>query len=239
MTDKDNGDARAAGLETSWDAVANILTVRPQQQVAVPAQFTVTNLGDPLITVSTVLAGVTTPVIGPVTLSSLIGAGGIALPGTLSGLIGLTLGGQPRALRGAAGTVPATAPDGTSASGAVDLLRLRLLGDDPPLVDVGLFHMEGAVSVPAGGLKCQIPVSKVASIDPVTVGQELEDPDPSGVPQRPEEVVRGEEDHPRLGDRAAVGHQHLPVAAGGEEYGHGHGVCRIHVQPRAHQPRDK
>jgi hypothetical protein len=138
-----------------------------------PGGASVTHLGDPLITVSTVLAGVATPVIGPVTLSSLIGAGGIALPGTLSGLIGLTLGGQPRALRGAAGTVPATAPDGTSASGAVDLLRLRLLGDDPPLVDLGLFHMEGAVSVPAGGLKCTIPVSKVASIDPVTVGQDF------------------------------------------------------------------
>ncbi|HEU4522166.1 MAG TPA: N-acetylmuramoyl-L-alanine amidase, partial [Thermoanaerobaculia bacterium] len=38
--------ARAAGLEASWDGIANILTVRPQQQVAVPAQFSVTDLGD-------------------------------------------------------------------------------------------------------------------------------------------------------------------------------------------------
>ena len=139
-----------------------------------PGGASVTHLGDPLLTISTVLAGITTPVIGPVTLSSLIGSGGIALPATLSSLIGLTLGGGPRALKPApVGTPPARAADGTSASGAVDLLRLSLLGADPPLVDVGLFHMEGAVSVPAGGLKCQIPVSKVASVDPVTVGQDF------------------------------------------------------------------
>lgn len=139
-----------------------------------PGGASVTHLGDPLLTISTVLAGITTPVIGPVTLSSLIGSGGIALPAALSSLIGLTLGGGPRALKPApVGTPPVRAADGTSASGAVDLLRLTLLGADPPLVDVGLFHMEGAVTVPAGGLKCQIPVSKVASVDPVTVGQDF------------------------------------------------------------------
>jgi hypothetical protein len=138
-----------------------------------PGGASVTHLGDPLLTVSTVLAGITTPVIGPVSLSNLIGSGGIALPPALSSLIGLSLGGPPRALKGLAGTTPARAADGTSASGAVDLLRLTLLGANPPAVDVGLFHMEGAVNVPAGGLKCQIPVSKVASVDPVTVGQDF------------------------------------------------------------------
>ena len=139
-----------------------------------PGGASVTHLGDPLLTISTVLAGITTPVIGPVSLSNLIGAGGIALPPALSALIGLTLGGPPRALKPApVGTPPALAANGTSASGAVDLLRLTLLGATPPAVDVGLFHMEGAVNVPAGGLKCTIPVSKVASIDPVTVGQDF------------------------------------------------------------------
>jgi hypothetical protein len=38
---------------------------------------------------------------------------------------------------------------------------------------VALGHMEAAVSVPAGGLKCNIPVSKVANPDPVTVGNDF------------------------------------------------------------------
>jgi hypothetical protein len=40
-------------------------------------------------------------------------------------------------------------------------------------VDLRLGHMEGAVTVPAGGLTCDIPVSKTASVDPVTVGQDF------------------------------------------------------------------
>ena len=36
----------AASLEASWDSAANTLTVAPQRQVAVPAQFSVTNLGE-------------------------------------------------------------------------------------------------------------------------------------------------------------------------------------------------
>ena len=136
-----------------------------------PGGATVTTLGDPLLTISTVLAGITTPILGPVTLSSLIGSGGIALPVALQPILALTLGGPARALRGGAGTTPARAADGTSASGAVDLLRVGLLNNSA--ADIGLFHMEGAVSVPAGGLKCQIPISKVASIDPVTVGTDF------------------------------------------------------------------
>jgi N-acetylmuramoyl-L-alanine amidase len=38
--------SRAAGLQTSWDGVANIMTVRPQQQVAVPMQFSLTHVED-------------------------------------------------------------------------------------------------------------------------------------------------------------------------------------------------
>ena len=132
-----------------------------------PGGASVTHLGDPVLTISTVTAGITTPVLSPVTLSSLIGSGGIGLP-AIPGLT-LTLGGQPRALNGAFGTPPQTAADGTSASGAIDLLRLAV----PLVADIGLFHMEGQVQVPAGGFRCQIPVSKVASVDPVTVGQDF------------------------------------------------------------------
>ena len=132
-----------------------------------PGGASVTHLGDPLLTISTVTAGVTVPVLGPVALSQLIGPGGIGLP-VIPGLT-LTLGGRPRALNGAFGTPPQTATDGTSAAGAIDLLRLAALD----LADIGLFHMEGQVQVPAGGFKCQIPVSKVASVDPVTAGQDF------------------------------------------------------------------
>ena len=132
-----------------------------------PDGASVTHLGDPLLTISTVTAGVTVPVLGPVALSQLIGPGGLGLP-VIPGLT-LTLGGRPRALNGAFGTPPQTAADGTSASGAIDLLRLAALD----LADIGLFHMEGQVQVPAGGFRCQIPVSKVASADPVTVGQDF------------------------------------------------------------------
>jgi hypothetical protein len=132
-----------------------------------PGGASVTHLGDPLLTISTVTLGVTVPVLGPVTLSSLVGPGGLGLP-VIPGLT-LTLGGRPRALNGAFGTPPQTAADGTSASGAIDLLRLAALD----LADIGLFHMEGQVQVPAGGFRCEIPVSKVASVDPVMVGQDF------------------------------------------------------------------
>ena len=130
-----------------------------------PGGASVTHLGDPLLQISTVTAGVAVPLLPApgLTLSQLIGSGGIGLPDILS------LGGRPRALGGAFGSAPQTAADGTSASGAIDLLRLTV----PLLADIGLFHMEGQVQVPAGGFRCQIPVSKVASVDPVTVGQDF------------------------------------------------------------------
>ena len=136
-----------------------------------PGTASVTHLGDPVLTISTVLPGGTpVPVLGPITLSSLIGQGGFSL-GALSPILNLTLGGRPRGLNQAFGTPPQIAADGTSAAGAIDLLRLAV----PALgVDVGLFHMEGQVTAPAGGIKCQIPVSKVASVDPVQVGQDFE-----------------------------------------------------------------
>ena len=134
-----------------------------------PGGASVTHLGDPLITISTVIGDAApVPAIGPITLSQLIGDGGIGAGNPITGL-GLTLGGRPRALNSAFGTAPEEAPSGTSASGAIDLLRVAV----PLIADIGLFHMEGQVTVPAGGLRCQIPVSKVASVDPVTVGQDF------------------------------------------------------------------
>ena len=63
----------------------------------------------------------------------------------LPGIGEIVVGEQPRA-RGSAG---APQPSGTSAEAAVDLVRIRLLGQD-----VRLGHMEAAVAVPPAGLTC-------------------------------------------------------------------------------------
>ena len=131
------------------------------------AQYT----GNPLITIRTVTAGIPVDVVGPITLQQLIGQNGIGLD---LGLLSLSVGQPPRALGGALNSTPALAPDGTSASAAVDLLNVNVGGQTVPLLDLGVAHMEGAVTVPAGGLKCTIPVSKVASVDPVTVGNDFQ-----------------------------------------------------------------
>jgi hypothetical protein len=103
-------------------------------------------------------------------LADLLGAGGVNLP--IPPLLTLRLGAPPVGLNGS-GT-PAVAPDGTSASGSADTLRLSLLTlPGVSALDVGLGHFEAAVSAPPGGLRCTIPVSKVANPDPAPVGGEV------------------------------------------------------------------
>jgi hypothetical protein len=135
------------------------------------AQYT----GNPLITVRTVTAGIPVDVIGPLTLQQLIGQNGIGLDlGIASVSVGQPPRAQPpRAIKGPLNSAPALAPDGTSAAAAVDLLKVNVGGTALPLLDLIVAHMEGAVTVPPGGLKCTIPVSKVASVDPVTVGNDF------------------------------------------------------------------
>ena len=129
--------------------------------------------GNPVITVSNIVAGAAVPVLGPITLQDILGPSGLTID--LPGILTVSAGAPPRALNGALGTAPALAPDGTSASAAVDAVRLGVLAGLPGLtgLDLRLGHMEGAVVVPAGGITCDIPVSKVASVDPVTVGQDF------------------------------------------------------------------
>jgi hypothetical protein len=107
-------------------------------------------------------------------LSDILGAGGIDLnipPAPLPALVGVSVGAPPKGLNGTG--APAVAPDGTSASASADTLRLKLLNlPGISALDVGLGHFEGAVSVPAGGIRCTLPVSKVANPDPVPVGQD-------------------------------------------------------------------
>ena len=78
----------------------------------------------------------------------------------------------PRPLRHRPSWTPLTA---RRPPAAVDLLRLSLLAIPgvTAALDLALGHMEGAVTVPAGGIRCNIPVSKVASVDPVTVGNDF------------------------------------------------------------------
>ncbi|HEV7861656.1 MAG TPA: hypothetical protein VGR20_03110, partial [Acidimicrobiia bacterium] len=71
------------------------------------------------------------------------GAAGVHLD--IPGVGQIVVGEQPRA-RGRAGAAQAS---GTNAEAAVDLVRIRLLGQD-----VRLGHMEAAVAVPPGGLTC-------------------------------------------------------------------------------------
>ena len=108
-------------------------------------------------------------------LQDILGAGGIDLnipPAPLPALVGLSVGAPIKGLSGAG--APAVAPDGTSASASADTLRLRLLQlPGISALDVGVGHFEGAVSVPAGGVRCNLPVSKVANPDPVPVGGEF------------------------------------------------------------------
>lgn len=136
-----------------------------------PGGSTVEYLGNPVLTITTTTLGVPAEVIS-IALEDLLGQDGLTID--LPGLATIALGAPPRGLNGAPNSAPALAPDGTSASGAVDTVRLTLL-DLPGLtgVDLALGHMEGAVAVPAGGLTCDIPVSKVASVDPITVGQDF------------------------------------------------------------------
>ena len=137
-----------------------------------PGGSSVSFVGNPVITVTSTVLGITTPILGPITLAQVLGQNGIGL--TIPGIATVGLGTPPRALNGGLGSTPALAANGTSASGAVDTVRLGLL-QVPGLtgLDLALGHMEGAVSVPAGGLRCDLPVSKTATVDPVTAGSDF------------------------------------------------------------------
>jgi len=128
--------------------------------------------GNPVITVTSTVAGVPANILGPITLQDLLGQNGLTI--NTAGLLNVSAGAPPRALNGPLGSTATVAQDGTSASGAADMVLLQLL-NLPGLtaLDLRLGHMEGAVTVPAGGLTCDLPVSKTASVDPVTVGQDF------------------------------------------------------------------
>jgi hypothetical protein len=71
------------------------------------------------------------------------------------------------------GSEPETAPDGTVAAAAVDVVRLGVLpsaADGRATVTVRLGHMEARAAVPAGGVRCRIPVRKTVDRNPQNPG---------------------------------------------------------------------
>ncbi len=92
-------------------------------------------------------------------------AGAVGLRLDVPGVGELVVGEQPRA-RGKAGAAPTS---GTRAEAAVDLVRIRLLGQD-----VRLGHMEAAVAVPATGVTCPgLEVSMTPDLASVAPGSDF------------------------------------------------------------------
>jgi len=87
------------------------------------------------------------------------------------GLAQIAIGEDPRAIGGSPTSSPSIAGNGTVASAAVDVVRVRALPGATELADVRLGHMEAAAQVPVGGIGCPIPVAKGSSTTSVNVGQ--------------------------------------------------------------------
>ncbi len=84
-----------------------------------------------------------------ITLAQLLGQAGLVLPA--NPVVNLALGEDPRAIGGDANSLPTDSADGTTASAAIDILRLQVLPGLTHLADVRLGHMEVSAQVPPGG----------------------------------------------------------------------------------------
>lgn len=85
----------------------------------------------------------------------------------------VVIGEDPRAIGGGSGTTPSVAADGTSAAAAVDVLRIQLPPQSPDqfVTDLRVGHMEVAVEVPAGGIRCPgLQISKTSDPEVVQPG---------------------------------------------------------------------
>jgi len=125
--------------------------------------------GTPVLSLSTA-GGV--PVVQPITLQQLLGQNGLVVD--VPGIATVTLGSKPHAIGGAPATAPTIASDGTSAAAAVDAVRLSLLQlVGLNTLDLRVGHMEGAVTVPSGGVKCNIPVAKSSNPATISAGDDF------------------------------------------------------------------
>ena len=130
----------------------------------------ITYSGTPVVTI-TPTATPLSPIV--LTLNDLLGPAGLNLP--LNPVLNAAVATPPRALGSPAGSsvAPVVDPAGTSSSAAVDVVRLELLSIPGVLEvgDIGLGHMEAVATAPPGGVRCNLPVSKVAVPDPVPAGE--------------------------------------------------------------------
>jgi hypothetical protein len=121
----------------------------------------------------------TPPTVTPIlAIGDLLGPAGLDVP--LTPLLDLTVGEAPRAVA-APGADPVyqskptlpTQNGGTALSVAADAVRLNVLSGAAPGLqgaDIRLGHFEMKASVPAGGVNCEIPVSKTSNIPVVNTG---------------------------------------------------------------------
>ncbi len=128
----------------------------------------------PSTPVATLAVGGTTVL--SLTTQDLFGTSGLDLGaalGALDVLLDVTIGTPARALGGTG--APQIAADGTSVSAAVDAVKIGVLTIPGLLTgaDIRVGHMEASATAPPGGVRCNIPVSKVGTPDPVNAGQDF------------------------------------------------------------------
>jgi hypothetical protein len=99
-----------------------------------------------------------------ITAQQLVGGQGITIP---LGVANITVATPPHALGGTG--APVAAADGTSVSGEADLVSVTA----PSVADIRVGHMEASATVPAGGILCQVDVSKEAQPDKVNPGDKF------------------------------------------------------------------
>jgi hypothetical protein len=124
----------------------------------------------------------TNTVLGELNTQQILQGEGLVLPS--NPLIDLAIGENARAIAppaadGTPGEIDADSTathNSTTVSAAADVLRLRLLqGVASPfqLADLRLGHFEMKVSVPTGGVNCEIPVAKTSSVPVANAGEAM------------------------------------------------------------------
>jgi len=103
----------------------------------------------------------------------LFGSAGLPVPLiNIPGVAEITIGEDPRAIGGEAGS--AVTENNTSAAGAVDVVRVKLLASEGiHAADIRIGHMETEAVVPAGGIHCPIPVKKSVDKQSVNAGDDF------------------------------------------------------------------
>jgi LPXTG-motif cell wall-anchored protein len=99
-----------------------------------------------------------------ITLQELLGDDGLVV--NIPGVAEVAIGEPPRAIDGAAGSSPTESSDGTRASAAVDVVRVRALPGTPAeLADIRVGHMEVSSQVPVGGVRCPAPAVPTPEVE--------------------------------------------------------------------------